>query len=139
MIKKQILITKAIESLSDLSEQEKIAVRYVAKSLEDDVNFLRTVKSFDSKRMAALEERINCLNGGSPVRINPLLGDEIGKGELGLNNVNPHLSSRYRIEQEGDKSETFTSYENLAQKIKEPLAPSSAVAGNKTVERASTI
>ncbi|KAL6980965.1 hypothetical protein U1Q18_022601, partial [Sarracenia purpurea var. burkii] len=57
-----------------------IVVRSVAKSLEDDVNILRKVKPFDSKRMTTLVERINLLKRGSPVRINPLLGDEIGKG-----------------------------------------------------------
>ncbi|KAL6963498.1 hypothetical protein U1Q18_041795 [Sarracenia purpurea var. burkii] len=69
-------------SLVELSDYEKIAVWSIAKSLDDEVNFLRKEKVFDSKRLAALEERINYLKRSSPVRMESQLGDENGKTSM---------------------------------------------------------
>ncbi|KAL6980937.1 hypothetical protein U1Q18_022575 [Sarracenia purpurea var. burkii] len=73
-------IRKSLLGLTYLSKYETIDVRSVAKSIEDEVNILRKGKPFDSKRLVALEKRINYLKRSkSPIRINALWGDENGE------------------------------------------------------------
>ncbi|KAL6984533.1 hypothetical protein U1Q18_017910 [Sarracenia purpurea var. burkii] len=67
--------------LSDLSGKEKIVVRSIAKAIEEEVTSLRKEQVFDSKRLAALEERNSYLKRASPERMKPL-GKEDRKGNV---------------------------------------------------------
>ncbi|KAL6966912.1 hypothetical protein U1Q18_032707 [Sarracenia purpurea var. burkii] len=80
-------IRKSLLGVCDLPKYEMIVVRSVAKSIENEVNILRKSKPFDSKRLKALEKRINYLKRSkSPIRINPLWGDENGEERVEATN-----------------------------------------------------
>ncbi|KAL6972008.1 hypothetical protein U1Q18_031691 [Sarracenia purpurea var. burkii] len=79
IFKEAINLRHEFLSLVDLSNYERIVVWSIAKSLKDEVNFLRKEKVFDSKRLATLEERINYLKRSSLVRMESQSGDENGK------------------------------------------------------------
>ncbi|KAL6972018.1 hypothetical protein U1Q18_031701, partial [Sarracenia purpurea var. burkii] len=80
ILKEADSIRKSLLRLNDLSEDETIVVRSVAKSIEDEVNVLRKGVPLDSKRLVALESRINYLKRSrSPIRMNPFWVDETGE------------------------------------------------------------
>ncbi|KAL6954242.1 hypothetical protein U1Q18_045142 [Sarracenia purpurea var. burkii] len=73
-------IRKSLLGLTNLLYYERLAIQFVAKFLEDEINSVRKENPFDSKRLAAREERINYPKRSSPKRMESMSGDENGKG-----------------------------------------------------------
>ncbi|KAL6980507.1 hypothetical protein U1Q18_022145 [Sarracenia purpurea var. burkii] len=67
---------KSLLSLTDLSKSEAMAIRWVAKTIADEVSILRKGEAFDSQRLSTLEKRINYLKRSkSPITFYPRWGE----------------------------------------------------------------